>query len=219
MEEENSNREHAVLERILTLKQIISEERGGPVELHELGICFFVLENFKQANAYLSELLEKYPDYVEIATAYALKVYCLIQLRDYKEALKQIEFRLSKMPRDVILLSLQSHIYEKKGKYRNAIDIHKKILEIDPDNINSLNSAGFLLTEHGREDEQEAALSLITKALKQNPTYPAYLDSLGVFLLKKGKKDQARKAFVKALRKAPGNSDILKHLKDLLKVK
>ncbi|MDH5657594.1 MAG: tetratricopeptide repeat protein [Spirochaetia bacterium] len=219
MEEEEKNREHAVLERILTLKQMIQEERGGPVEFHELGICFFILENYKQANSALEDLLEKYPDYVEIASAYALKIYCLIQERSYEDAVKQIDIRLKKVPHDITLLALRAHIFEKKGKFRKAIDIHKEILEIDPENINSLNSAGFLLVEHGKDNEQEEALSLITKALKKRPDYPAYLDSLGVFLIKKGKKEQARKAFVKALRKAPGNSEILKHLKELLHVK
>ena len=217
--EEEHNREHAVLERILTLKQMISEERGGPVEYHELGICFFVLENFKQANKALEDLLEKYPDYVEIASAYSLKTFCLIKERKFDEALQQIENRLKKIPNDITLMALKAHIFEKKGKFRNAIDTHKEILEIDLENINSLNSAGFLLVEHGTDEEQEEALSLITRALKRQPDYPAYLDSLGVYLIKKGKKEQARKAFVKALRKSPGNSEILKHLKDLLNVK
>ena len=219
MEEEKPDREHAVLERILTLKQIISEGRGGPVEMHELGICYFVLDNFKQASAHLSELFKKYPDYVEIASAYALRIFCLIQERDFDKALRLIKVRLEKVPHDVVLLSLHAHINEKKGKFRKAIEIHKKILEIDPDNINSLNSAGYLMTEHGADDELGEALSFLTRALKRKPNHPAYLDSLGVHLVKKGKKEHARKAFVKALKRAPGNSEILKHLKDLLKVK
>ena len=70
---------------------------------HELGICFFVLENFKQADSYLSELLEKYPDYVEIASATALKIFCLIQERKYDDAIKQIDIRLKKYGNDPVL--------------------------------------------------------------------------------------------------------------------
>ena len=218
-ETENENREHAVLERILTLKQLLKDQRGGPLELHELGICYFVLNNFKQTAEYLEELLEKYPDYLEIAAANTLRIFSLIKEGMFADAEKLIEQRLKTQKQDTTLLGLQAHIFEKSGNHKKAIQVHRRILELDPDNINSKNSLGYLLTLHGSDSDRDEALRLLTGALRQKPDYPAYLDSLGVLLDKKGKKDQARKALMKALKRAPGNTVILDHLKDLLGIK
>ena len=58
---EESNREKLILERILSLKQLMVDGEGGPLELHELGICYFHLKNYEQAVGYLDELLKKIP--------------------------------------------------------------------------------------------------------------------------------------------------------------
>jgi tetratricopeptide (TPR) repeat protein len=213
-----NDREHEILERILSLKQILAERRGGPLELHELGICFFHLNNFLRAEEHLTHLLEQYPDYVERAAVYSLKIYALIQEKRLGEAEVLIRERLKVNEIDTTLLSFLAHIQEAMGKFREAIRSHLRILEIDPESTNSMNSAGYLITLHGDPEEQSEAYRLLTGALKKKPDYPAYLDSLGVYLSRKGEKEHARKALMKALKRAPRNTIILDHLKGVLEV-
>jgi len=215
---EQDNREHAILERILTLKQMVQEERGGPIELHELGVCYFLLNNYRQADLYLSDLLDRFPDYVELAAVYSLRIYCLVREKEYTTAEQLIHERLKVTENDTVILSLLAHVYEKRGQIRESIQLHRRVLNIDPDNSNSLNSAGYLLALHGKREEHDEAYRYLVKALKQRPDHPAYLDSFGMLLAKKGQKENARKALMKALKQSPQNAEILGHLKEILKV-
>lgn len=208
-------RETIILERILSLKQILREEKGGPLELHELGICYYHLANFRQAVDFLTQVIEEYPDYLEIGAVHSLRAFCLIQNGSYDEAGRTLDDRLKIFPGDPKLLGMMAHVREKAGDYRGAIEIHRRILDLDPENINSLNNLGYLLTIHGQEKEQSEAWKVLKKAIEKNPGHPAYLDSFGVFLARSGQKDNARKALEKALRRVPQNGVILEHLKDL----
>ena len=64
----------------------------------------------------------------------------------------------------------------------------------------------------------DEAYRCLKRAMEAKPDNPAYLDSFGVFLNKRGNKDSARKALSKALKKDPDNSVILEHLKEVLEV-
>ena len=208
--------EGLVLERILTLKQMIHEGRGGPLELHDLGNCYYLLGNYSQAEEYLGECLEKHPDYLEIATVHAMRIFCMLEEGRYTEARGLIAERLRLQADDVRLLSMAAYAEEKSGKLDASIETHRRVLKIDPDNANSLNSLGYLLTQRGRDEDAAEAFACLKKAVASEPGHPAYLDSLGFFLGKQGNKESAQRAFQKALRRAPRNAEILDHLKDVL---
>jgi tetratricopeptide (TPR) repeat protein len=209
------DREQMILERVLTLKQWLRDGRGGPVEMHELAVCYYSLENFEKAQEILSELTGEYPDYLEIAKVYSLYILCLVHTKDYDLAEELIKKRMAMNPSDTVLLALLAGIKEKKGKYSDAILHHRRILQLDPDNLTSLNNLGYLLTVHGKERDYPEALDCLKKAVTKKPTYPVYLDSLGVHLGKRGSLDQAKRALEKALRKNPENMEIIGHLKDV----
>ncbi len=209
--------ERRLLERILGLKQILKDGLGGPIELHELGICYFSLRNFRQSSKYLNELIESYGDYVEIAAVMALQVLCLIEDEEFAAAEEILGERLAKFNADVRLLSMQAHVYEKTGRQSESIAVHRRILELDPENINSLNSLGYLLALHGQSPaERDEAFDCLKRVIQKKPDHPAYLDSFGVFLAKQGDGPRARKALLKALQRAPENQEILQHIQDYL---
>ena len=139
---EKPEREKLILERILTLKQMLRDGTGGPVELHELGICYFHLENYRQAIHYLDDLIHLYPDYVERATVHSLRVLCLIREGEYDRAETSLLNRLKVQEQDTSLLAMLAHIHERRSDQDEAIRIHRRILELDPDNINSSNNLG-----------------------------------------------------------------------------
>lgn len=212
------DRERRILERVLSLKQVIREERSGPVDLHELGICYFHLENFERCLEILEELIDQYPNYVDIGRAQALRIYSLIQLEKWEDARFTLLNRMKIETTDESLMGMLAYVYEREGKMREAISQHRRVLQVNPENVNSLNSLGYLLTLYGKADEMDEAFQCLKKVMESKPDHAAYLDSFGVFLNKKGNKDSARKALSKALKKDPDNSVILEHLKEVLEV-
>ncbi len=208
--------EKQVLERILTLKQMVQEGRGGPLELHELGICYYLIENYRSAANFLAELAGKFPDYVEIASVQSLRAYCLIQEGELLEAELLLKERIPRDPSNTTLLGLLAHIQEKTHRMKEAMATHRRILGLDPKNLNSRNNLGYLLAEHGEPEDYSEALEHLQTAVRGKPEHAAYLDSLGVLLARKGDRERARKAFVKALSRSPANTVILDHLKDMI---
>lgn len=211
-------RERQILDRILGLKQMLNDGVGGPVELHELAVCYFHLENFRKASERLAELHERYPDYVEISAAYALRCLALIHCEELAAAEQLLRSRLTTFASDVRLLSMLAHIEYIHKRFGAAIELHRRILQLDPDNLNSLNSLGYLLALHGERSEQAEALQSLSKAITRRPDHPAYLDSLGVYFAQNGDRQRARRALEKALKQAPENGEILDHLKRVLQI-
>ncbi len=214
MEELQSNREKAVLERILTLKQMRKDGRAGPLELHELAVCYYHINNLRQSVKFTDELLEKFPDYIELSSVHSLRIYCQVLLEDYAGAEANLVERLKFEEQDTRLLGMLAFVQEKTGFEKKAVETHRKILRLDPSNINSLNSLGYLLTLYGTSREWPEAFDCLKKAIEQKPDHPAYLDSFGVHLSKRGQNDNAKKALIKALKKSPHNAEILQHLKE-----
>lgn len=210
------DREKQLLERILSLKSMIQDGRGGPIELHELGLCYYLIDNCRSSAMYLKELADKYPDYVEIAPAQALRVYCLIQDGELLEADILLKERIPKDPTNTSLLGMLAHVQERTHRIDEALATHRRILAMDPENLNSKNSLGYLLVTHGKAADLPQAFAHLRDAVSRKPDHPAYLDSLGVLLAKQGEKERAKKAFLKALRRAPENAEILDHLKDII---
>tara|TARA_B100000683_G_scaffold274086_1_gene321325 strand:- start:2436 stop:3047 length:612 start_codon:yes stop_codon:yes gene_type:complete len=203
---------------VLSLKQVIREERSGPVDLHELGICYFYLENYDRCLETLESLIDQYSNYVDIGRVQALRIYAMIQLERWEEARFVLMDRLKIEPTDETLMGMLAYVYEREGRLKDAMAQHRRVLQINPDNINSLNSLGYLITLYGKAEEMDEAYRCLKRAMEAKPDNPAYLDSFGVFLNKRGNKDSARKALSKALKKDPDNSVILEHLKEVLEV-
>lgn len=216
MAEETVERERLILERILSLKQFIQDGVGGPQELHELGICYFHLDNFQNAARYLGQLIEEYADYVEIASVASLQIFCLIQEKEIGQALALLKNRLEKYPGDTRLLGMHAHCLQQSGKHQASIQTHRRIMDLDPENRNSLNSLGYLLVLHGRPEDQKEAMACITRALKSDPTNPAYMDSLGMMYMESGDFDRASRALQQALGRLPDNQEIVEHLQELM---
>ena len=183
------DRERQILERVLSLKQVIREERSGPVDLHELGICYFYLENYDRCLETLESLIDQYSNYVDIGRVQALRIYAMIQLERWEEARFVLMDRLKIEPTDETLMGMLAYVYEREGRLKDAMAQHRRVLQINPDNINSLNSLGYLITLYGKAEEMDEAYRCLKRAMEAKPVNPAYLDSFGVFLNKRGNKE------------------------------
>lgn len=104
-------------------------------------------------------------------------------------------------------------IYSGEKKYDLAEAQFRKVIEADPNDATALNFFGYILADRGiRLDE---AISLIQRALKQDPGNSAYLDSLGWAYYKQNKLAEAEENLQKAVNGDQHDPTMLGHLGDV----
>ncbi|HEX4002241.1 MAG TPA: tetratricopeptide repeat protein [Candidatus Acidoferrales bacterium] len=104
----------------------------------------------------------------------------------------------------------QGAIYEHQKKYDLAEQEFRKVLAASPDDAPTLNYLGYMLADRGvRLDE---ATSMIQRAVKQEPSNGAYLDSLGWAYYKQNKLTEAEEYCRKAVDREGHDPTILSHL-------
>ena len=98
-----------------------------------------------------------------------------------------LESRLSQNPRDLEALVGLGRIYLQSGQMPKAIDVYKRALEIDSNNVSALSGMAMILAQAGHSDQ---ALILFDRALAVNPQVPMALLFKGRILYE-DKKDYA----------------------------
>ncbi len=196
----------------------IEENPEDPELLYNFGVCCSRTGNHKKCAIVMESLLEKFPRFIERDNIYRIIIFSYINMKEFDKALEITNERLKLNVGDARLHSFKAHIFEKTGKTLEAIDTHRQILRMNPDYKNSLNSLGYLLIskKHPNEKDIVEATECLKRAIQISPENPAYLDSFGVLLKKKGNKEAAVRALKKALYFLPSNSEILGHLEDLI---
>ncbi|MGA8554534.1 MAG: tetratricopeptide repeat protein, partial [Candidatus Acidiferrales bacterium] len=87
-------------------------------------------------------------------------------------------------------------IYERQKKFDQAEQEFRKVLDVNPNNAATLNYYGYMLADRGvRLDE---ATSMIQRAVSQEPSNGAYLDSLGWAYYRQNKLTEAEENLRKA---------------------
>jgi tetratricopeptide (TPR) repeat protein len=104
-------------------------------------------------------------------------------------------------------------IYERQKKFDQAEQQFRKVLDVNPNNASVLNYYGYMLADRGvRLDE---ATSMIQRAVTQEPSNGAYLDSLGWAYYKQNKLTEAEENLRKAADRQGHDPTILGHLGDV----
>ncbi|MFY9803364.1 MAG: tetratricopeptide repeat protein [Candidatus Acidiferrales bacterium] len=104
-------------------------------------------------------------------------------------------------------------IYERQKKFDQAEQEFRKVLDVNPNNASVLNYYGYMLADRGvRLDE---ATSMIQRAVTQEPSNGAYLDSLGWAYYKQNKLTEAEESLRKAVERQGHDPTILGHLGDV----
>jgi len=104
-------------------------------------------------------------------------------------------------------------IYERQKEFDRAEQEFRKVLEVNPNNAAVLNYYGYMLAD--RSIRLDEALSLIQRAVKQEPNNGAYLDSLGWAYFKQDKLAEAEENLQKALAKSAHDPTMLGHLAEV----
>ena len=104
-------------------------------------------------------------------------------------------------------------IYERQKEFDRAEQEFRKVLEVNPNNAAVLNYYGYMLAD--RSVRLDEALSLIQRAVKQEPNSGAYLDSLGWAYFKQGKLAEAEENLQKAVSRSSHDPTVLGHLAEV----
>lgn len=165
----------------------------------------------EEANSRLSLLQIKFPKQKLRLVLVQADLYN--QQKKYEEALAILTNGLIDFPDQKELLYTRALIAERVNKFDMAeIDL-KKILEIDPNNVEALNALGYtLLNNPSRYAEAE---KLLRKALALEPNEAVIIDSYGWLQFKLGNFEAALKYLQQAYEKQPEN-EIAAHLAEVL---
>lgn len=109
---------------------------------------------------------------------------------------------------------LRGSLYERQQKFDQAEQAFKGVIAANPRHSGALNYYGYMLAEQGvRLDE---AVSLISRALAEDPGNASYLDSMGWARFKQDRLQEAEDYLRKAVSRNGHNPEILAHLGDVL---
>ena len=134
-----------------------------------------ILEGFESSRTHLSMQRSAYPS---ISRNFSLlEAQVLSERRLFNEAIEVLDNELNSKPDDIELLYRKAMIGGEAGKIDILEGALGRILEIDPDNADALNSLGYTLAD--KTDRYQEAFKLVERALSIRPNDPAFIDSMG----------------------------------------
>lgn len=152
-------------------------------------------------------------DPAQSVTYYLLEGQVLSDAKLYREAFELYDKALQASPENVDLLYAHSLAAEQLGKLEIAERDMRRILEMDPDNVRTLNALGYTLAD--QTDRYEEALVYINRAYAQEPDDPAIIDSLGWVHYRLGNLDEAQNLLQRAWNMTQ-DSEIGAHLGEVM---
>jgi len=110
-------------------------------------------------------------------------------------------------------LRFRGIIYERLKRWPEAESDFKRVLELVPDDVDTLNYLGYTWVDRG--ENLTEAFEMIREAVKQQPQSGAIVDSLGWAHYKLEEYDEARENLEKAVSLSPSSATIIDHLGDV----
>jgi tetratricopeptide (TPR) repeat protein len=166
-------------------------------------------EAVRTANSLLKGGPEDRDTYIQISQIYAR----LKKWKDAENALTQAQ-KLAVRPEEKEYIQfILGSVYERQKKYDQAEQAFRQVLQIDPNNSQTLNYLGYMLAD--RNTHLEEALNLIKHAVELDPQNGAYLDSLGWAYFRLGRYDEAEANLRRAAAKTPNDATVQDHLAEL----
>jgi tetratricopeptide (TPR) repeat protein len=104
-------------------------------------------------------------------------------------------------------------VYDHEKKFDLAEQEFRKVLDQNPDNAPVLNYYAYMLADRGQRLDE--AITMVQRAVKQDPNNGAYLDSLGWVYYKQNRFAEAEEYLRKAVDRLGTDPTILSHLGDV----
>ena len=160
-----------------------------------IGYLIENLEGLESSRSHFSAQRSAYPP---IAKNFSLLEAQFLSERGlFDEAIAVLDSELVEKPDDTEMLYSKAMIGGAAGKITILENALSRILEIDPDNADALNSLGYTLAD--KTDRYQEAFELVSKALSIRPNDPAFIDSMGWVYYRLNNLEQAIFYLAKAL--------------------
>ena len=166
-------------------------------------------EAIKTGRSLLKNGPEDRDTYIQLSQIYAR----LKRWKDAEDAVAQAQKIAVKPEEKEYIQFVLGSLYERQKKYEQAEQAFRQVLQMDPNNSQTLNYLGYMLAD--RNTHLEEALNLIKHAVQLDPQNGAYLDSLGWAYFRLGKYDEAEENLRRAADKTPNDATVQDHLGEL----
>jgi len=181
------------------------------VELaYYLGLCYAKTKQYDEALLYLEQVIVSGGDVMRAYQCRMTLAYIYVTTERGKMAEYELRRLIKSGFESAQLYNTLAYVAYTQKKYRNAVELYEKALDLDKDNATALNSMGYILADTGIDKIK--GLRLCRKAVEKKPQSPAYLDSLGWAHYKCGEMVEARSLLRRAAELAPDQNEIKKHL-------
>jgi predicted Zn-dependent protease len=137
-----------------------------------------------------------------------------VQAGDVPAAVALMKAAAGAKPDEVELQFQLGSVLERAGDRAAAEKTFVTLLEKHPDHAPSLNYLGYMWAENGKNLER--AHEMLVKAVSQEPTNGAYVDSLGWVYFRLGNLELAEKYLTDATSLLPRDATVHEHLGDVL---
>lgn len=168
----------------------------------------------EQAHALAAQLQQDYVDDPDsLRTAYELDAQLYSQHGEHAKAIAAFDRGLAALPDDPLLIYDRGIERANAGNTDAALADFRKVLELNPGNVDAMNALGFTLADADRDLPE--ATELLRKALAAKPDAAAIMDSWGWLQYRLGNLDQAETYLKRAWGKQQ-DPDIGVHLGEVL---
>jgi len=196
------------IEALLALNVVYEDD---PETAYFLGLSYTQLGDFEQAESFFDIVLRYDIHVLRVFQSSMVLSYIYSITEKYDQAIRLILQVIDEGFESAQIYSTLAFCCYSSGNLEKSLDYLEKAIELEPNNPNSLNSYGFILAEEGKSTS--SAIDFCMKALKGNPEYGAYLDSVGWAHYKNGNISEAIKFLRKAKEAWPDDEDIEAHLR------
>jgi tetratricopeptide (TPR) repeat protein len=128
---------------------------------------------------------------------------------ELKQAITDQEARVTADPSNLTLLNDLTQLYLQAGDASKAMEQNRKVMELDPKNVDGRIYRGFLAVTVGMNDK---ALAEFDGVLAEQPAHPRALFYRALVLLEMDRKPEAIEALEAALAVQPGNPTLTRLL-------
>jgi len=175
---------------------------------------FFERDEDKAAMALLEDVHAKHPSFI---TREALGRARLVR-ENYEEALPIYDALVKSLTDEEIRqnpqpLYFRAICYERTKQFDLAVKDFKRVLEINPDDADTLNYLGYTWVDRG--ENLTEAFQMIRRAVELEPQSGAIVDSLGWAHYKLGQYSEAKDKLEDAVALSPASATIVDHLGDV----
>ncbi|HON15228.1 MAG TPA: tetratricopeptide repeat protein [Spirochaetota bacterium] len=204
-------------EALEKLKEAEMLDRNNPEIFYNLGIAYTRLGLYKTAEDYFKKIISLNTGFIDSKLVKKNLAFCYINSERYDEALSLLDEILKQYPDDITSLNMKGYALEKTGKIKESIAIYSLIIRNNKKNLNSMNSAAYLMAKNG--GDLDSALKLANYVHLMDNKNPAYKDTLGYIYMKKGDLKKAEDLFFEAYRDIPFNKELQEHIMELKELK